>query len=37
MDWIIESYDSRTDRDGENRYTTEGASSTLPRSYFARS
>jgi hypothetical protein len=25
MDWIIESYDRRTDRDGENRFTTEVA------------
>jgi len=25
MEWIIESYDRRTDRDGENRYTTESA------------
>ena len=25
MDWIIESYDRRTDRVGENRYTTESA------------
>jgi hypothetical protein len=25
MEWIIESYDRRTDRDGENRYTTEKA------------
>ena len=25
MEWIIESYDRRTDRDGENRYTTENA------------
>jgi hypothetical protein len=25
MEWIIESYDRRTDRDGENRFTTEDA------------
>jgi hypothetical protein len=25
MEWIIESYDRKTDRDGENRYTTERA------------
>jgi hypothetical protein len=25
MEWIIESYDRRTDRDGENRYSTESA------------
>jgi hypothetical protein len=25
MEWIIESYDRKTDRDGENRYTTESA------------
>jgi hypothetical protein len=25
MEWIIESYDRRTDRDRENRYTTESA------------
>jgi hypothetical protein len=25
MEWIIESYDRRTDRDGENRFTSEGA------------
>ena len=25
MEWIIESYDRRTDRDGENRFTTEVA------------
>jgi len=25
MEWIIESYDRRTDRDGENRFTTESA------------
>jgi hypothetical protein len=25
MEWIIESYDRRTDRDGENRFTTEAA------------
>jgi hypothetical protein len=25
MEWIIESYDRRADRDGENRYTTENA------------
>jgi hypothetical protein len=25
MEWIIESYDRRTDRDSENRYTTESA------------
>ena len=25
MEWIIESYDRRTDRDGENRYATENA------------
>jgi hypothetical protein len=24
MEWIIESYDRGTDRDGENRFTTEG-------------
>jgi hypothetical protein len=23
MEWIIESYDRRTDRDGENRFPTE--------------
>jgi hypothetical protein len=23
MEWVIESYDRRTDRDGENRFTTE--------------
>ena len=25
MEWIIESYDRSTDRDGVDRYTTEGA------------
>ena len=25
MEWIIKSYDLRTDRDAENRYTTENA------------
>ena len=25
MEWIIESYDRKTDRDGTHRYTTEGA------------
>ena len=25
MEWVIESYDRRTDRDGENRFTTEAA------------
>jgi hypothetical protein len=25
MEWIIESYDRRTDQDGENRFTTESA------------
>ena len=25
MEWVIESYDRRTDRDGENRFTTEVA------------
>jgi hypothetical protein len=25
MEWIIESYDRRTDRDAENRFTTESA------------
>ena len=25
MEWIIESYDRRTDRDGENHFTTEDA------------
>jgi hypothetical protein len=25
MEWIIETYDRRTDRDGENRVTTENA------------
>jgi hypothetical protein len=25
MEWIIESYDRKTDLDGENRYTTESA------------
>jgi hypothetical protein len=25
MEWVIRSYDRRTDRDGENRFTTEGA------------
>ena len=25
MEWIIESYDRRTDRDGENRFTTKVA------------
>ena len=25
MEWVIESYDRRTDRDGENRFTTEDA------------
>jgi hypothetical protein len=25
MEWIIESYDRRTDRDSENRYATESA------------
>jgi hypothetical protein len=23
MEWVIESYDRRTDRDAENRFTTE--------------
>ena len=25
MEWIIASYDRRTDRDGENRFTTQDA------------
>ena len=25
MEWVIESYDRKTDRDGENRFTTESA------------
>jgi hypothetical protein len=25
MEWVIESYDRQTDRDGENRFTTEAA------------
>ena len=25
MEWVIESYDRRTDRDAENRFTTEVA------------
>jgi hypothetical protein len=25
MEWVIESYDRRTDRDGEKRFTTEVA------------
>jgi len=25
MEWIIESYDRRTDRDGQNRFTLESA------------
>jgi hypothetical protein len=25
MEWIINSYNQRTDRDGQNRYTTEAA------------
>ena len=25
MEWIIDSYDRRTDRDGQNRFTSEGA------------
>ena len=25
MEWIIESYDRKTDRDGTNRYATESA------------
>ena len=25
MEWIIESYDRKTDRDGENRFTSESA------------
>ena len=25
MEWVIESYDRRTDRDGKNRFTTEVA------------
>jgi len=25
MEWVIESYDRRTDRDGESRFTTEAA------------
>ena len=25
MEWVIESYDRRTDRDGENRFDTEVA------------
>jgi hypothetical protein len=25
MKWVIESYDRRTDRDGENPFTTESA------------
>jgi hypothetical protein len=25
MEWVIESYDCRTDRDGQNRFTTEVA------------
>jgi hypothetical protein len=25
MEWVINSYDRRTDRDGQNRFTTEAA------------
>ncbi len=25
MAWVIESYDRKTDRDGQNRFATEGA------------
>jgi hypothetical protein len=25
MEWIIESYDRRTDKDGQNRFTSESA------------
>ena len=25
MEWVIESYDRRTDRDGEHTFTTEAA------------
>jgi hypothetical protein len=25
MEWIIESYDRKTDRDGQNRFTSESA------------
>jgi hypothetical protein len=25
MEWVINSYDRRTDRDGQNRFTTEDA------------
>jgi hypothetical protein len=25
VEWIIDSYDRRTDRDGQNRFTSEGA------------
>jgi hypothetical protein len=35
MEWVIESYDRRTDRDGENRFTTESASSARLRTYSA--
>ena len=37
MDWIIESYDRRTDRDGENRFTTEVAFIRRLRTYSATS
>jgi hypothetical protein len=35
MEWIIESYDRRTDRDGENRFTTEVAFTGRVRTYSA--
>jgi hypothetical protein len=35
MEWVIESYDRRTDRDGENRFTTEVAFIRRVRTYSA--
>ena len=35
MEWVIESYDRRTDRDGENRFTTEVPLSRRVRTYSA--
>jgi hypothetical protein len=37
MEWIIESYDRRTDRDGENRFNTELPLSGRLRTYSATS
>jgi hypothetical protein len=37
MEWIIESYDRKTDRDGQNRFTSESAFISAAEEYSATS